>query len=113
MCVCLKSVRGAMVMAMLVWGWRRCGCARHVSAGHVGGTRGSCIVKCEMCKCLTRGGVGGKRGDFIRGLGLGLANPVETGGVFYVCLCLGCSGVGGVGAELDKGLEGWGGVMSV
>ena len=51
-----------------------------VSAGHVGGTRGSCIVSsaadvlwmsvvrgmrgvggvCEMCMCLARGGVGGE-----------------------------------------------------
>ena len=45
-----------------------------VSAGHVGGTRGSGIVSsaadvlwmkgvgeiCEMCMCLARGGVGGE-----------------------------------------------------
>ena len=34
----------------------------------------------------------------MRGLGLGFTNPVETGGVLDVCLCLGC-GVGGVGGE--------------
>ena len=54
-----------------------------VSAGHVGGTRGSGIVTsaadvlwmsvvrgmrgvggvCEMCMCLARGGVGGKGGS--------------------------------------------------
>ena len=53
----------------------------------------------------------------MRGLGLGFTNPVGTGGVLDVCLCLGCSGVGGVCGEwvggLDQGLEGWGGVMSV
>ena len=53
----------------------------------------------------------------MRGLGLGFTNPVETGGVLNVCLCLGCVGVCGVGGEwvggLDQGLEGWGGVISV
>ena len=42
-------------------------------------------------------------------------NPVGTGGVLYVCLCR--SGMGGVGGEwvegFDKGLQMWGGVMSV
>ena len=33
----------------------------------------------------------------MRGLGLGFTNPVGTGGLFDVCLCLGCAGVGGVG----------------
>ena len=30
-------------------------------------------------------------------LGLIFTNPVGTGGVLYVCLCLGCDGAGGVG----------------
>ena len=47
---------------------------------------------------VTRGGV---RGEWIRLLGLGFTNPVETGGVLDVCLCLGCGGVGG---ELVEGL---------
>ena len=51
------------------------------------------------------------------GMGLGFTNPVRTGGVLDVCLCLVCGGVGGEGGEwvggLDQGLEGWGGVMSV
>ena len=47
---------------------------------------------CEMC--MARGGVGG---EWIRGLGVGFNNPVGTGVVLDVCLCLGCSDVGGVG----------------
>ena len=102
-----------------------------VSAGHVGGTRGSGMVStaadvlwmsvvrgmcgvggvCEMCMCLARGGVGGEGSEWMRGLGLDFNNPVGTGGVLDVCLCLGCGGVGGVGVEwvggLDQGLEGW------
>ena len=81
-----------------------------VSAGHVGGTRGSGIVSsaadvvwmsvvrgkrgvgkvCEMCMCLARGGVDG---NGMRELGLGFTNPVRTGGVLD--MCLGCGGVGG------------------
>ena len=34
-------------------------------------------------------------GERMRGLGLGLTNPVGTGGVLEVCRCLGCGGVGG------------------
>ena len=55
----------------------------------------------------------------MRELGLGFTNPVRKGGVFDMCLCFGCGGVGvgGVGGEwvggLDKGRERWGGVMSV
>ena len=102
-----------------------------MSAGHVGGTRGSGIVSiasdvlwmrvvpvmrgvggvCEMCMLLALGG------EWMRGLGLGFSSPVGTGGVLDVCLCLGCVGVGGVDGEwiwgLDHGLEGWCGVMSV
>ena len=56
-------------------------------------------------------GLGGwKGGEWMRGLGLGFTNPVETGGVLDVYLCLGCGSVGGVGGEwvggLDQGLEG-------
>ena len=63
-----------------------------VSAGHVGGTRGSYIVSsaadvlgmsvvremrgvgrvCKMCICLARDGVG----EWMRGLGLSFTNPV-------------------------------------
>ena len=53
----------------------------------------------------------------MRGLGLGFANPVRTGGMLDVCLCLGWDGVGVVGVEwvggLTQGLEGWRGVMTV
>ena len=84
-----------------------------VSAGHVYGTRGSGIVSsaadvlwmsvlremigvggvCEMCMCLARCGVDREGGAWIRGLGLGFTNPVVTGGMLGVCLCLGCGGV--------------------
>ena len=55
---------------------------------------------------------GWREGEWMTGLGF--TNPVGTGGVLDVCLCLGCGGVGGecVGG-LDQGLEGWGGVLSV
>ena len=50
-------------------------------------------------------------------MGLGFTNPVGTGVVLDVCLCLCCGGVCGVCGEwvwvLDYGLERWGGVMSV
>ena len=36
-------------------------------------------------------------GEWMRGLHLGFTNPVGTGDVFDVCLCLGCGDVGGVG----------------
>ena len=88
-------------------------------AGHVGGTRGSDIVssaadvpwmsvmrgmggvggECEMCICLSRGVVGWRVGEWMRGLGLGFTNPVGRGGLLDVCLCLGCGGVGGVGGR--------------
>ena len=49
--------------------------------------------------CLARGGVGGERGEWMRGLGLGFTNVVGTWGVLDVCLCLGCGGVDSVGGE--------------
>ena len=55
-----------------------------------------------MCMCLAQGG------EEVRGLRLGFTNPVGTGEMFDVCLCMGCDGVGGgewVGG-LDQGLEG-------
>ena len=61
--------------------------------------------------CLAWGGVGGKGGEWMRGLGLDCTYPVGTGGVLDVCLCFGCGDVGGVGGKwvgcLDQGLEGW------
>ena len=51
------------------------------------------------------------RCEWMRELGLGFTNPVGTGEVLDVCLCSGCSGVGG--EALDQGLEGWGSVMYV
>ena len=63
-----------------------------VSAGNMGGTRGSGIVSraadvlemrgvggvSEMCMCLAPGGVGGEEGEWMRRLGLGFTNPVGT-----------------------------------
>ena len=40
-----------------------------------------------------------RRGEWMRGLGLGFTNHVGTREVLYVCLCLGCGGVCGVGGE--------------
>ena len=74
--------------------------------------------------------MGGERGEWMRGLGLGWTNSVGTGGVLDVCLCFGGRGVGGVGGVggewvvgewvggewvcgLDQCLEEWGGVISV
>ena len=72
---------------------------------------------CDMCMCLARAAWEERGGEWMRGLGLGFTNPVETGSVMDVCLCLGCGDVAGVGVEwlggLDQGLEGWGCVMSV
>ena len=72
---------------------------------------------CEMCMCLARCGVGGEWSEWMRRFGFGFTNPVGTGGVLDMCLCFGYGGVGGVGGEsvwdLDHGLEGWDGVMSV
>ena len=51
---------------------------------------------CEMCIWLARGGVGG---GVVSGLGLGFTNPVGTGGVLDICLCLGCRGLADVHGE--------------
>ena len=49
-------------------------------------------------KCVCGTGWCRKRGgEWMRGLGLGFTNPVVTGGVLDVCLCLGCGSVGAVG----------------
>ena len=66
---------------------------------------------CEMSMCLARGGVGGEGGAWMRELGLGFTNPVETGGSVSVSLLCWCRW--GEGRGLDKGLEWWGGVMCV
>ena len=82
------------------------------------GTRGSGVLSstggvlmrgvggvCGMC--LTRGGVGGYGGEWMRELGLGFTNPVGTGRVLDMCLCFGCGGewVGGLGP--GSGAVGW------
>ena len=35
----------------------------------------------------------------MKGLGIGFTNPVATGGMLGLCLCLGCGGVGGKWVE--------------
>ena len=40
-----------------------------------------------MCMSLVRGGVGGERGECVRGLGLGFTNPVGTVSVFCGGIC--------------------------
>ena len=45
---------------------------------------------------------------------IGLYQSCSNMGVFDVCLCLGCGGVGGEWTgSLDQGMEQWGGGMSV
>ena len=79
---------------------------------YMGGTRGSGVFSsagdvletsvvrgvggvCDMCMCLARaGGVGG---EWMTGLGLGFTNSGGTWEKWY--MCLGCSGVAGVGGE--------------
>ena len=59
-----------------------------------------------MCMCLARSGVGGERDEWIRGLGLGFINPVGTGELLDVCLCLGRGGVGR-GLRPGSGMVEW------
>ena len=61
-------------------------------------------MECLRCVCIWLGPACEERGgggEWMRGLGLGFTNPVQTRGVLEVCLCFGfgCSGVGGVGGE--------------
>ena len=59
---------------------------------------------------------GWRGGEWMRGLGFGFTNPVGTGGVLHVCLCLVSGGVDDVGGEwgVGRGLGPrsgrWGGV---
>ena len=58
------------------------------------------LVEYVRCVCVWLGEAWVERGgEWMRGLGLDFTNPVGTGGVLDVCLCFGCSGVGGVGGE--------------
>ena len=61
---------------------------------------------CDMCMCLTRSGVGGEGGEWMRELGLGFTNPVGAGHVYVFWWC-------GVGRGLGPGSRAVGGVMSV
>ena len=104
MSVCMSGTRGSGVLSST-------GDVLEMSV-----VRGVCEV-CDMCMCLSRDGMAGEGGEWMRELGLGFTNPVGAAGVLDMCLCFGGGGVGGVGGEwvgsLDKGRERWGGVMSV
>ena len=64
-----------------------------------------------VCKMyLAQGRRGQRGGEWMRELGLGLTNPVGTGGVLDVCLCFAC---GGVGEEWAWTRVWRGGVLSV
>ena len=77
---------------MLVWG-------PGAVSECMSGTRGSGVLSntgdvlvrgvggvCGMC--LARGSVCGEGSGWMRELGLGFTNPVRTGGVLDMCLCL-------------------------
>ena len=44
-------------------------------------------MECVRCECFGSGRCGGRGGEWIRGLGLGFTNPVETAGVL-TCVCV-------------------------
>ena len=89
------------------------------------GTRGSGVLSstgdvlvrdvggvCDMCMCLARGGVGGEGGEWMRELGLGFTNPLETGGVLDMCVfwlrsCGWCRWGVGRGLGQGSGAVGW------
>ena len=52
--------------------WFRCVSSDVLEMSVVRGVCGGC----DMCMCLVRGGVGGERDEWMRGLGLGFTNPV-------------------------------------
>ena len=60
------------------------------------------MLICSMMRLLSLLLLGLRRmrgGECMGGMGLGFTNPVGTGGVLDVCLCLGGSDVGGVCGE--------------
>ena len=74
-------------------------------SAYMGGTRGSGVFSsagdvlemsvvrgvgavCDMCMCVARDGVGGVRGEWVRGLGWGYTNPGRTGGKWNMCVFL-------------------------
>ena len=103
-------------------------------SAYMGGTRGLGVLSsagdvlemnvvrgvggvCDMCMCLSRGGVGGVGGEWVTGLGFGFTNSGGTLENWDMCLCFCCGVVGGVGGEwvggLGQGLGGWSVIMSV
>ena len=103
-----------------------------VSAGHVGGTRGSGIVSsaadvlrmsvvrgmrgvgvvCEMCMCLAPGGVGGE-GLVDERIGFGLYQSCTNRGSVERVSVFGLRWSWWCRYGVSRGLEGWSGVMSV
>ena len=86
-----------------------------VQVSSAGGVREISVVRgvggvCDICMCLARGGR--CRGEWVRGLGLGFANPGGTWIKWDMCLCFCCGGVGGVGGVVGRftprsGRVGW------
>ena len=79
-CECLGCTRGSGVVSSA---------DDVIDMSVVRGVRGVSGV-CELCMCLARAGLK----VWLRGLSLGFTNPVGTGGVWDMCLCFGCGGVG-------------------
>ena len=102
----LRECKGVRVTAIIVWGTGHGVVVVSAENEYVVGTRSSGIMSsaadvlgmsvvrgmrgvggvCEILMCLARGSVGGEWCEWIRRLGL--TNPVATGGVLDVCLCL-------------------------
>ena len=60
-------------------------------------------MECVKCVCVWLGALW--HVSRVRGLGLSFTNPVGTGRVWDVCLCLGCGDMGVVGGGVGVG---WG-----
>ena len=101
-------------------------------SAYMGGTRGSGVLSsaddvlgmivvrgvggvCDMCMCLSRGGVGGVGCEWVTGLNLGYTHSGGAWGKWDMCLCFSCGGEGGVAGDwvggLGHGLGRWGDVM--
>ena len=54
-------------------------------------------MECVVCVCVWLGCVGGVGSELLTGLGLGFTHSGGKWEKWDMCLCFGCSGVGGVG----------------